>query len=52
MPEAIRKKSHQKWTAKINSFDEFVLVTPEYKHGIPEVSKKMQSILYLQNGMI
>ncbi len=40
-------KDHTKvWAAKIDSFDGFVFVTPEYHHGIPGVLKNAIEFLY------
>lgn len=40
-------KPHTKtWAAKIDSFDGFVFVTPEYNHGIPGALKNAIDFLY------
>lgn len=40
-------KEHTKaWSAKINSFDAFIFVTPEYNHGIPGALKNAIDFLY------
>ena len=40
-------KDHTKaWSAKIDSFDAFVFVTPEYNHGIPGALKNAIDFLY------
>jgi len=40
-------KDHTKaWSAKIDSFDAFVFVTPEYNHGIPGALKNALDFLY------
>jgi NAD(P)H-dependent FMN reductase len=40
-------KDHTKaWAAKIDSFDAFVFVTPEYNHGIPGALKNAIDFLY------
>jgi NAD(P)H-dependent FMN reductase len=40
-------KEHTKaWSAKIDSFDAFVFVTPEYNHGIPGALKNAIDFLY------
>lgn len=40
-------KDHtKKWAAKIDSFDAFVFVTPEYNHGIPAALKNAIDFLY------
>lgn len=36
----------KKWAAKIDSFDGFVFVTPEYNHGIPGALKNAIDFLY------
>lgn len=36
----------KKWSAKIESFDAFVFVTPEYNHGIPGALKNAIDFLY------
>jgi len=38
----------QQWAAKIASFDGFVIVTPEYNHGIPGVLKNAIDYLYAE----
>jgi NAD(P)H-dependent FMN reductase len=40
-------KDHTKaWSAKIDSFDAFIFVTPEYNHGIPGALKNAIDFLY------
>jgi NAD(P)H-dependent FMN reductase len=40
-------KVHTKaWSVKINSFDAFIFVTPEYNHGIPGTLKNAIDFLY------
>jgi NAD(P)H-dependent FMN reductase len=40
-------KDHSKaWSAKIDSFDAFIFVTPEYNHGIPGALKNAIDFLY------
>ena len=40
-------KEHTKaWSTKIDSFDAFVIVTPEYNHGIPGALKNAIDFLY------
>ncbi len=40
-------KEHTKaWSAKINSFDAYIFVTPEYNHGIPGALKNAIDFLY------
>ena len=40
-------KDHTKrWAAKIDSFDVFVFVTPEYNHGIPGALKNAIDFLF------
>src|SRR3712207_946626 len=40
-------KVHTKaWSVKINSFDAFIFVTPEYNHGIPGALKNAIDFLY------
>ncbi len=34
------------WSAKIDSFDAFIFVTPEYNHGIPGALKNAIDFLY------
>jgi NAD(P)H-dependent FMN reductase len=42
-------KDHTKtWSAKIQSFDAFIFVTPEYNHGIPGALKNAIDFLYLE----
>jgi NAD(P)H-dependent FMN reductase len=42
-------KPHTKlWSAKIDSFDGFVFVTPEYNHGIPGSLKNAIDFLYTE----
>lgn len=36
----------QKWAAKINDGDAFIIVTPEYNHGYPAVLKNAMDVLY------
>ena len=36
----------KKWSAKINSFDAYVFVTPEYNHGVPGALKNAIDFLY------
>ncbi|WP_327256528.1 NADPH-dependent FMN reductase [Streptomyces sp. NBC_01244] len=38
----------RQWAAKIASFDGFVIVTPEYNHGIPGVLKNALDFLYAE----
>jgi hypothetical protein len=41
------RKDHTKaWSAKIDSFDAFIFVTPEYNHGIPGALKNAIGFLY------
>jgi NAD(P)H-dependent FMN reductase len=49
LPPSLGKysKDHTKvWAAKIDSFDAFVFVAPEYNHGIPGVLKNAIDFLY------
>jgi NAD(P)H-dependent FMN reductase len=49
LPPSLGKysKDHTKaWAAKIDSFDAFVFVTPEYNHGIPGALKNAIDFLY------
>jgi NAD(P)H-dependent FMN reductase len=49
LPPSLGKysKDHTKaWAAKIESFDAFVFVTPEYNHGIPGALKNAIDFLY------
>lgn len=40
-------KQHTKdWSAKIDAFDAFVFVTPEYNHGVPAALKNAIDFLY------
>lgn len=42
-------KDHtKKWAAKINSFDAFVFVTPEYNHGISGALKNAIDFLFAE----
>jgi NAD(P)H-dependent FMN reductase len=42
-------KPHTKaWAAKINSFDGYIFVTPEYNHGIPAALKNAIDFLYAE----
>jgi NAD(P)H-dependent FMN reductase len=36
----------QKWSAKINEADAFIIVSPEYNHGYPAVLKNAMDVLY------
>lgn len=36
----------QKWAAKINDGDAFIIVTPEYNHGYPAVLKNALDVVY------
>jgi NAD(P)H-dependent FMN reductase len=36
------------WSAKIDSFDAFMFVTPEYNHSIPGVLKNAIDLLYME----
>ncbi|RKT07931.1 NAD(P)H-dependent FMN reductase [Streptomyces sp. 3211.6] len=38
----------RQWAAKIGAFDGFVIVTPEYNHGIPGVLKNAIDYLYAE----
>jgi NAD(P)H-dependent FMN reductase len=38
----------KQWSAKIASFDGFVIVTPEYNHGVPGVLKNAIDYLYAE----
>jgi NAD(P)H-dependent FMN reductase len=40
------KEHTQRWAAKIDSFDAYVFVTPEYNHGIPGALKNAIDYLY------
>ncbi len=40
------KEHTQKWAAKIDSFDSYVFVTPEYNHSIPGALKNAIDFLY------
>jgi NAD(P)H-dependent FMN reductase len=43
------RKDHTKaWCAKIDSFDAFIFVTPDYNHGIPGALKNAIDFLYLE----
>jgi NAD(P)H-dependent FMN reductase len=49
MPAMMHKYSHphtRNWAAKIDSFDAFVFVTPEYNHGISASLKNAIDFLY------
>ena len=49
VPPSLRKYSqpHTKtWSAKIDGFDAFVFVTPEYNHGVPAALKNAVDFLY------
>lgn len=37
-----------KWSQKINSYDGFVIVTPEYNHGYPAPLKNALDMLYIE----
>jgi NAD(P)H-dependent FMN reductase len=43
-----QNKHTKQWAAKIASFDGFVIVTPEYNHGIPGVLKNAIDYLYAE----
>src|SRR3712207_7364138 len=44
-------KVHTKaWSVKINSFDAFIFVTPEYNHGIPGALKNAIDFLYRERS--
>ncbi|MEU9996646.1 NADPH-dependent FMN reductase [Streptomyces sp. NPDC050848] len=43
-----RNEHTRQWAAKIASFDGFVIVTPEYNHGIPGVLKNALDFLYAE----
>lgn len=40
------KEHTKKWAAKIDSFDGFIFVTPEYNHGIPGALKNAIDFIY------
>lgn len=40
------KEHTKKWAAKIDSFDAYIFVTPEYNHSIPGVLKNAIDFLY------
>jgi NAD(P)H-dependent FMN reductase len=45
--QAKYSKEHTKaWSAKINSFDAYIFITPEYNHGIPGALKNAIDFLY------
>lgn len=49
IPPAMGKYSKEhtkKWAAKIDSFDAFIFVTPEYNHGIPGALKNAIDFVY------
>ncbi|MEV0114846.1 NAD(P)H-dependent oxidoreductase [Streptomyces sp. NPDC050844] len=51
MPPSLGQYQHEhtrQWAAKIASFDGFVIVTPEYNHGIPGVLKNAIDFLYAE----
>jgi len=43
-----RNEHTRRWADKIASFDGFVIVTPEYNHGIPGVLKNALDFLYAE----
>lgn len=40
------KQHSRDWSARIDSFDAFVFVTPEYNHGVPAALKNALDFLY------
>ncbi|WP_329389969.1 NAD(P)H-dependent oxidoreductase [Streptomyces sp. NBC_01351] len=51
LPPSLGRYQHEhtrQWAAKIASFDGFVIVTPEYNHGIPAVLKNAIDYLYAE----
>jgi NAD(P)H-dependent FMN reductase len=51
IPPMMRQYSHphtQVWAAKIESFDAYVFVTPEYNHGIPGALKNAIDYLFVE----
>ncbi len=42
------KEHTKKWAAKVASFDGYVIVTPEYNHGIPGALKNAIDFLYAE----
>ncbi|WP_457028634.1 NADPH-dependent FMN reductase [Kitasatospora sp. P5_F3] len=51
LPPSFGQYQHEhtrQWAAKIASFDGFVIVTPEYNHGIPGVLKNALDFLYTE----
>ncbi|MFD7321004.1 NADPH-dependent FMN reductase [Streptomyces sp. NPDC059875] len=51
LPPSLGQYQHEhtrQWAAKIASFDGFVIVTPEYNHGIPGTLKNAIDFLYAE----
>ncbi|MGW8886294.1 NADPH-dependent FMN reductase [Streptomyces sp. NPDC055749] len=51
LPPMLGQYQHEhtrRWAAKIAPFDGFVIVTPEYNHGIPGVLKNAMDFLYAE----
>ena len=51
LPPSLGQYQHdhtKAWAAKVASFDGFVMVTPEYNHGIPAVLKNAIDFLYAE----
>jgi NAD(P)H-dependent FMN reductase len=47
-PATTRRPHTKRWAAKINSFDGFVFVTPEYNHGISGALKNAIDFLFAE----
>ncbi|MFC9245461.1 NADPH-dependent FMN reductase [Streptomyces sp. NPDC057136] len=51
LPPSLGQYQHEhtkQWAAKIASFDGFVIVTPEYNHGVPGTLKNAIDFLYAE----
>ncbi|MDO5627438.1 MAG: NAD(P)H-dependent oxidoreductase [Mobilicoccus sp.] len=44
------KESTRRWGAKIDEFDAFIFVTPEYNHGVPGAMKNAFDLIYPEWG--